>query len=62
MVRNRKIKLIITPLQNRLLEDKAKALGYGNKNDYIRSVILCDDCSVQEMVNEIYEGVCNVRR
>ncbi len=63
MVRNMRVKALLTELQYELLKSKAEQLGYKNKTQYARDVILQDDFHVEKMVNEIYEVTCkNVRR
>ena len=57
MVKNRKITIRLTSLQEQLVENKAKALGFNNKSSFARDRILGDELDVERKVSEIYNGL-----
>ena len=58
MVMNTKIKIVVTELQSRLIKAKAEELGFRSKSAFARAAILGNDLTLERMVREIYEKVC----
>ena len=59
MVRNKKIVVRISPLQNQLIRSKAEASGYKSKSAFAREKLLKNSLNIEQMINKIHENVCN---
>ena len=58
MVRNKKIVVRISPLQDQLIRNKAEALGYKNKTAFARETILKEGLTIEKMIDGIHKVVC----
>jgi hypothetical protein len=59
MARNKTISAKMTEIQNQIIQKKAKELGYKNKSQYAKDMILQDNRTIEKMINEIHEKICN---
>ena len=57
MTRNRRVKVVLTPLQNEIIENRAESLGYKNKNVFARDIIFDDSSIVEKMIDDICKKV-----
>ncbi|MDD3175927.1 MAG: hypothetical protein PHU51_05610 [Candidatus Nanoarchaeia archaeon] len=47
----------ITPEQNKILQARARSLGFSKTADYVRSVLF-RTMPIEDKINKIYEKVC----
>jgi len=58
MVLNCKVTVILSELQSQILKSKAESMGYRNKSDFARDLVLRDNATADKMLNEIHRAVC----
>ena len=57
-MRNKKVVVIIDKIQDQIILQKARDLGYTSKSAFARDRLLSDNFTVEEIINKIYEVVC----